>query len=69
MKINNSIQLGKALRNKRKAFGYTQQYVSDVTGLSVSFISDLERGKETTEIGKTILLINMLGLNFNLEER
>jgi len=69
MKITDAQTLGKELKKKRKAFGYTQQFVSDITGLSVSFISDVENGKETSEIGKTIRLINMLGLDFNLSER
>ena len=69
MKICNSNEFGKAIRDARKAKGFTQAYISDVTGLSVSFISDLERGKTTTELGKAIMLANTLGLDFVLNER
>ena len=69
MKINNSIEFGKALKKQRKALGYTQGYIAEVTGFSVSFISDLERGKETAELGKALYLAGLLGLDCLLEER
>lgn len=69
MKINNSKALGQAIRKRRKALNYTQVYLSEMTGLSVTFISDVERGKETAEIEKTIRLVNLLGLDLYIEER
>ena len=48
---------------------YTQAYLAEYTGFSASFISDLERGKETAEIGKTIFLIQILGMDLCLEKR
>lgn len=69
MKIIDSKALGEAIRKRRKELGYTQAYLSDFAGLSVSFISDLERGKATAEIGKTIDLINLLGLDLEVEKR
>ena len=36
---------------------------------SVSFISDLERGKETCEIGKAIEIVNLLGMDLCMEKR
>lgn len=69
MKILDVISLGSAIKERRKELNYTQKFLSEVTGLSSSFISDLEHGKETTEIGKVVFLINTLGLNFILEKR
>lgn len=69
MKILDVISLGCAIKERRKELNYTQKFLSEVTGLSSSFISDLEHGKETTEIGKVLFLINTLGLNFILEKR
>ena len=69
MKIIDSKVLGEAIRKRRKELGYTQAYLSDFTGFSVSFISDLERGKATAEIGKTIDLIYLLGLDLEVEKR
>lgn len=63
MKILDVTSLGEAIRSRRKELNYTQGFLSEVTGLSISFISDLERGKETAEIGKTLFLIHTLGLD------
>lgn len=69
MKITNSNDLGKSIRKRWKELGYTQQFLSDFTGLSVTFISQVERGKSTAEIEKIIQLINILGLDMLVEER
>ena len=63
MMINNAADFGIVLKNRRKELGYTQRYISEQTGFSISFISDLENGKSTAELGKAIDLANMLGLN------
>ena len=57
MKITDSKSLGRAIRERRKALNYTQVYLAEFTGLSVSFVSDLERGKPTAEVEKAIRLI------------
>lgn len=69
MQVNDPLSLGQAIRNRRKELSYTQKYISEVTGFSMSFISDLENGKATCEIGKTIHLINLLGLDIDIEAR
>ena len=69
MRVSDSVEMGLAMRKRRKKLGYTQQFLSDITGLSVSFISDVENGKETAEVGKVIRYISFLGLNILLEER
>jgi len=69
MKITDSKALGRAIRDRRKELNYTQVYLSEFTGLSVTFISDLERGKPTAEIEKTIRLINILGMDILVERR
>ncbi len=66
MKITNAASFGKALQKRRKELKYTQGYVSEVTGLSMSFISNLENGKKTTELDKAIMLANVLGLDIEL---
>lgn len=69
MKIIDSKSLGQAIRERRKELKYTQAYLSEYTGLSVTFISDLERGKPTAEIEKTIRLVNVLGMDLLVERR
>ena len=69
MVINNAADFGKALKKRRKELGYTQRYISEFTGFSISFISDLENGKSTAELGKAIYLANMLGLDIAVNAR
>lgn len=69
MKIENVNDFGREVRNRRKRLGYTQKYISDFTGLSITFISDLENGKKTIEFGKALQLANFLGLDIEIKER
>ena len=69
MIINSPADFGAALRARRKQLHYTQAYISEVTGFSVSFLSDLERGKATAELGKALLIANLLGLDCGLTIR
>ncbi len=61
--------IGSAIRIRRKELGYTQAYLSEFTGFSISFISDLENGKPTIELGKTLDLLNLLGLDMIVSSR
>lgn len=69
MKVNNTKELGEMIRLRRKELGYTQGFLSEYSGLSASFISDLENGKETAEIGKVMLLAGILGLDVQMNAR
>lgn len=69
MKIHNSADFGIALKKRRKELRYTQKYISEFTGFSISFISDLENGKSTAELGKAIYLANLLGLDIVVNSR
>ena len=69
MKIRSVEELGEAIRTRRKELHYTQAFLAEFTGFSVSFISDVERGKATAEIGKTLQLLMILGLDLSGERR
>ncbi|SDB69500.1 MULTISPECIES: helix-turn-helix domain-containing protein [unclassified Butyrivibrio] len=69
MVIADTKMFGEALKKRRKELGYTQRYISEFTGFSISFISDLENGKSTAELGKAIFLANMLGLDIVINSR
>ena len=60
-------QLGKVVRQQRKAQGLTQKELAGLCGVGVRFLGELERGKESCEIGKTLLIVKMLGINLMLE--
>ena len=69
MRADSAQAFGEALRKRRKELGYTQEFLSQMCGLSVSFLSDLENGKETAELGKSLYLASLLGLDVSLEAR
>jgi y4mF family transcriptional regulator len=51
-----------ALRAARKQQGLTQKELAGLCGVGRRFLSELERGKESCELGKTLLVIKMLGI-------
>jgi len=67
--ITDAKAFGQTLRQRRKELGYTQAFLSEFSGFSVTFISDLENGKSTAELGKAIYLANLLGLDCTLTPR
>ena len=69
MKIADSISFGEMIRKRRKQMGYTQKYISEFTGFSISFLSDPENGKKTIELDKALTVANLLGLDVELNER
>ena len=69
MKITNSKTFGEAVKKRRKQLGYTQKNISEFTGVSISFLSDLENGKKTIELNKALIVANILGLDVELHER
>ena len=67
--ITDSSSFGAAIRARRKELNYTQADLAYLTGFSVTFISDLERGKPTAELDKSIRLANLLGLDILTQPR
>lgn len=54
--------LGRAIQDTRKKKNIRQSDLADITGTSVKFISDVERGKETIQMDKAFALLRALGL-------
>ena len=59
-------ELGKTVRKERKAMGLTQADLALTSGTGMRFISDLENGKPTCQIGKTLTVLRTLGLRLTL---
>lgn len=55
--------LGALIRKRRKALDYTQAKIAALCGTGVRFISDLENGKETIELGKALTVASTLGID------
>jgi y4mF family transcriptional regulator len=54
------------IRDTRKSLGVTQKDLALASGTGIRFIIDLERGKETCEIGKALTILNTLGIKITL---
>lgn len=59
-------ELGGFVRKERKAMGLTQAELALTSGTGMRFISDLENGKPTCQIGKTLTVLKTLGLRLTL---
>lgn len=67
--VTNAGILGELLRKKRKEQHLTQSQVAEYAGVSIKFISEVERGKETAEIGKVLHLLRILGIDLTADSR
>ncbi len=67
MKIKNTEQLGTTVRTRRKQLKVTQKELAMTCGIGLRFIVDLEKGKPTCQIGKTIQVLQALGLSIETE--
>lgn len=59
MTMNN---LGELVKRQRKKAGLNQTDLGMVSGTGRRFISDLENGKETCQIGKALIVLERLGI-------
>jgi y4mF family transcriptional regulator len=59
-------QLGKLIRDTRKSLGVTQKALALTSGTGLRFVIDLEKGKETCEIGKALTVLQTLGIKLTL---
>ena len=58
--------LGKLIRDTRKRLGVTQRDLALTSGTGLRFVIDLEKGKETCQIGKALTILNTLGIKVTL---
>jgi len=58
--------LGKIVRETRKKLGNTQKDLALTSGTGLRFVIDLEKGKETCQIGKALTILHTLGIRLAL---
>ena len=61
--IQNTAELGRKVRELRRAQKITQAQLAGLANTGIRFISDLENGKETCHIGKVLRVIETLGVD------
>ncbi len=67
--VRTTEEFGRAIRARRKELGYTQAFLADYAGVSASFLSELENGKETIQLGKAMTIMSLLGMNMAVMKR
>ncbi len=61
-----SKDIGDIVKKTRKTLGVTQQALALTAGTGARFIVDLEKGKETCEIGKALTVLHTVGIKLTL---
>lgn len=67
--LSDTADLGRLIRDERKRQHMTQAELADVSGVGITYLSQLENGKETAEIGKALNMLTMLGMDLYAERR
>jgi transcriptional regulator with XRE-family HTH domain len=65
--ISGMTELGDLVRASRLAQGLTRDDVAIATGLSPKFITHIEAGKPTAQIGKVLHLLGELGITLRAQ--
>lgn len=69
IQIHNPQELGELVRTYRKQRHLTLETVAGLSNLSIRFLSEFERGKQTAEIGKVFKALQILGLEVIVQPR
>lgn len=66
MSVTSTQEFGALLRRRRKELGLTLDECSAINGVGPRFLSELERGKATAEIGLALRVLASLGLELEV---
>lgn len=59
-------EIGTLVRDTRKRLGVTQKDLALTAGTGLRFVIELEKGKETCELGKSLRILQTLGITLTL---
>lgn len=68
-KVTTAEDIGRIIRAKRKETGVRQDMAAGMSEVGTKFLSQIENGKETAELGKTLRVLRKLGLNIYIYPR
>ena len=57
-----SAQIGELIKTTRTELGVTQEMLATAAGTGLRFIVDLEKGKPTCQLEKSLRVLNALGI-------
>jgi y4mF family transcriptional regulator len=58
--------IGRLIRDTRRSLGVTQKELALTSGTGLRYIIELEKGKETAEIGKVLTVVQTLGIQLTM---
>jgi y4mF family transcriptional regulator len=67
--IKTTQALGQLMREARKSQGLTQEQLASISGTGRRFVLDLESGKESCHLDKTLRVLMMLGFELYLRQK
>lgn len=67
MIVHTSSELGKVIKEIRKKQNLTQIELAAASGVGTRFLIELEQGKATASLEKTLTVIKMLGIEIDLK--
>lgn len=62
-------EIGQLVRQRRKEAGLTLKDAAGIAGVGVRFLSELERGKSTLQLGLVIEVLQLFGLELHVKTR
>ena len=60
-------ELGRTIREARRDAGLTQAQVAAAAGVGLRFLIELEAGKPTAQLGKTLAVLTILGCSVRID--
>ena len=68
MKIKSPKDIAFLIKTERKKQNLTQTELTGLCNVGLRFIVDVEKAKETCQIGKVLKVLDVLGINLSSEE-
>jgi len=68
MKLTDAEAFGKAVRAYRKRQGVSQVQMAAVANTGIRFISNLENGKPSVQLGKALRVADLLGIRLEVTD-
>lgn len=67
--LRSAKDFGRIIRDERRRQGMTQADLAGLADVGVTFLSQLENGKDSAEIGKAVQVMTMLGIDIDASPR
>jgi HTH-type transcriptional regulator / antitoxin HipB len=67
-RIYSAASFGAAIKHFRREAGLTQSELAELAGLNRTYLSDLERGKETEQLRRLLHVLRQLDVRMSLQK-